>query len=90
MMKSLAAFATFALLAASVIALPGFAPDVKASETVARAKADRLPIKADRLPIHGIARNCSGEVWPNFDNSCLRDDGFAAHVRMVSLTTWRR
>jgi hypothetical protein len=80
MMKSLAAFATFALLAASVIALPGFAPDVKASETVARAKADRLPI-------HGIAQNCSGEVWPN---SCLHDDGFAAHVRMVSLTTWRR
>jgi hypothetical protein len=83
MMKSLAAFAIFALLGASVIALPGFAPDVKASETVALAKADRLPI-------HAIVRNCSGEVWPNFDNSCLRDDGFAAHVRMVSLTTWRR
>ena len=83
MMKSLTALALFALLGAAVIALPGFAPDVKASETVAFAKADRLPV-------HPVVRNCSGEVWPNFNNSCLRDDGFAAHVRTVSLTTARR
>jgi hypothetical protein len=83
MMKSLSALAIFALLGALVVALPGFAPDVKASETTALAKADRLPI-------HPVLRNCSGEVWPDFDNSCLRGDGFAAQVRTVSLTTARR
>jgi hypothetical protein len=83
MIKSLAALAIFALLGALVIVLPGFAPDVKASETVPF-------VKSDRLPIHPIVRNCLGQVWPNFDNSCLRDDGFATQVRKVSLTTARR
>jgi hypothetical protein len=44
MIKSLAAFAVFAVLGASVIALPWFAPKVEASEVVALAKADRLPM----------------------------------------------
>ncbi len=42
MIKSLTALAIFALLGASVIALPGFAPQVKASEVVALAKGDRV------------------------------------------------
>ena len=45
MIKSLAAFAIFAGLAASVIALPGFAPNVEAGEAVALAKADRLEVR---------------------------------------------
>jgi len=44
MIKSLAAFAIFAVLGASVIALPEFAPKVEASEAVALAKADRLEV----------------------------------------------
>ena len=44
MIKSFAAFAIFAVLGVSVIALPGFAPKVEASEAVALAKADRLEI----------------------------------------------
>ena len=83
MIKSLAALAILALLGASVIVLPGFTPDVKASETIALAKADRLPN-------HPIVRNCLGQVWPNFDNSCLRIDGSSSLVRTVSLTTARR
>jgi hypothetical protein len=44
MIKSFAAFAIFAVLGVSVIALPGFAPKVEASEAVALAKADRLEV----------------------------------------------
>ena len=55
MIKSLTALAIFALLGASVIALPGFAPQVKASEVVALAKGDRLAIRP-------IVRNCSSQV----------------------------
>src|SRR5271154_4796053 len=59
MIKSLAAFAIFAVLGASVIALPGFAPKVEASEAVALAKADRLEVRS-------LAQNCFKQVWPNF------------------------
>jgi len=83
MIKSLAALAIFALLGASVIALPGLAPQVKASQMIALAKADRIAFRP-------IVQNCSSQVWPNFDASCLREDGSAALIRTVSLTTARR
>ena len=60
MFKSLMVLSIFGLLGAAVVALPGFAPPVKASEAVALAKADRLDV-----------RNCSQQLWPNFDTSCL-------------------
>jgi hypothetical protein len=81
MIKSLTALAIFALLGASVVALPGFAPQVEASEAVALAKADRLDIRP-------AARNCSQQVWPNFDASCLRKGEVT--VREARLVTARR
>jgi hypothetical protein len=81
MIKSLTALAILALLGASVIALPGFAPQVAASETIALAKADRLELSP-------AARNCSQQVWPNFDASCLRKGD--ATVREARLVTARR
>jgi hypothetical protein len=81
MIKSLAALAIFAILGASVIALPGFAPRVEASETAALAKADRLEVRT-------IAQNCSQQVWPNFDASCLRKG--EVMVREARLITARR
>ena len=81
MIKSLTVLAIFALLGASVVALPGFAPQVEASETVALVKADRLDIRP-------TARNCSQQVWPNFDASCLRNG--EAMVREARLVTARR
>lgn len=81
MIKSLAALAIFAVLGASVMALPGFAPPVAASETVALAKADRLELRS-------VARNCSQQVWPDFDASCLRKDDVM--VRQARLVTARR
>ena len=83
MMKSLVAFAMFALLGVSVMLLPGFAPQVKARETVALAKADRLA----SLP---VARNCLGQVWPDFEASCLRRGESDVRVHEARLVTARR
>ena len=82
MIKSISALAIFALLGVSVIALPGFAPVVKADEAVALAKADRL---AGR-----VAGNCASQNWPNIASSCLRDTESGAAVREVRLVTARR
>ena len=83
MIKSLTTFAIFALLATSVVALPGFAPQVKADEVVALAKADRLPV-------HPVAGNCASQIWPNIASSCLRNAEFGAPIREARLVTARR
>ncbi|MET4039998.1 MULTISPECIES: hypothetical protein [unclassified Bradyrhizobium] len=83
MMKSLIAFAMFALLGVSVMVLPGFAPQVKARETVALAKADRLAS-------HPVARNCVGQVWPDFEASCLRRGESDVRIHEARLVTARR
>jgi hypothetical protein len=83
MIKSLTALAIFALLGASVIALPGFAPRVEARETAALAKADRLEVRP-------VARTCTHQVWPNFDGSCLRHAESGLLVREARLVTARR
>jgi hypothetical protein len=82
MIKSLAAFAIFAVLGASVIALPGLAPKVQASEAVALAKADRLEVRS-------LAPNCFKQVWPNFATACLRNSNSEAIVE-ARLVTARR
>jgi hypothetical protein len=79
MIKSLSALAIFGLLGATVVALPGFAPGVEARETVALAKADRLDV-----------RNCSEQLWPNFDTSCLRSSESGLPVLDVRLVTAHR
>jgi len=79
MIKSLTALAIFGFLGAAVAALPGFAPRVEARETVALAKADRLDV-----------RNCSQQLWPNFDTSCLRSSESGLAVLDVRLVTARR
>ena len=83
MIKSLSALAIFGMLWVAVVALPGFAPQVGANETVALAKGDRLPVG----PVEGI---CSQQIWPNFKASCLRDGDTGATVREARLTTARR
>ena len=83
MIKSISALAIFSLLGAAVIALPGFAPAVKADEVVVLAKADRLTSPP-------VAGNCASQIWPNIASSCLRDTGSGAAVREVRLVTARR
>ncbi len=82
MVKSLAAFAIFALLGTSVIVLPGFAPTVDASEAAVLAKSDRLAV-------HKAAVACSMQVWPDFAASCLQNPASQKIVE-VRLVTARR
>ena len=82
MMKSLASFGILALLVASVIALPGFAPKAEPAAPVALAKADRLEVRS-------LAQNCFKQVWPNFATACLRNSNSEAIVE-ARLVTARR
>jgi hypothetical protein len=81
MIKSLVALLIFLALGASVIALPGFAPKVEASEAPALAKGDRLGFRA-------VAVDCSKEVWPHLPTSCLQSTG--GKVVEARLVTARR
>jgi len=83
MIKSITALAILGLLGVAVVALPGFAPQVKARETSTLAKTDRLVLRP-------IARSCSQQVWPNFDASCLRSGESGVAIREARLVTARR
>lgn len=83
MIKSITTLALVGLLGAAVIALPVFAPQLQAHETSALAKADRLPLRP-------VAGNCSQEVWPNFDASCLRSGEPGGMILEARLVTARR
>jgi len=84
MFKSLSALAILWLLAASVIALPAFAPKVEAGEVAALAKGDRLEM------IRVAAPNCATQVWPDFAVSCLRNTASGAKIQEVRVVTVRR
>jgi hypothetical protein len=83
MIKSLAALATSALLGVSLLALPGFAPEMKANEVVALAKADGLAVPP-------VAANCASQIWPNIASTCLRQTGSGVAVREARLVTAHR
>jgi hypothetical protein len=83
MIKSLTPLAVFVLLGVAVLVLPGFAPEVKANEVVALAKADRLAI-------HPVAGNCASQIWPNIASTCLRNARSDAAVREARLVTAHR
>ena len=77
MIKSISALAVFVALGASVIALPGFAPVVKADEAVAFPKANRLAGSA-------VAGNCARQVWPA---QAAATGGLANRSALASTTT---
>jgi hypothetical protein len=81
MVRSFAALLIFSLLGASVIALPGFAPQVEAREHAALAKADRLDIRTASV-------KCSDGIWPDLPAACLQSAG--AKVVEARLVTARR
>jgi hypothetical protein len=83
MIKSLAAFAIFAVLGTSVVALPWFAPKAEAGETLALAKSDRLEVRS-------FPQNCLKQVWPEYATGCLRNSGSEASVVEARLVTARR
>jgi len=81
MVKSLSAVAIFALLGVSMIALPGFAPEVKAREVAVFGKSDRLEVRTT---------DCSKQVWPNFSASCLRRSGSPSKIQEARLVATPR
>lgn len=83
MVKSLTSFGIFALLGASIIALPGFAPKVEASDTFALAKGDRLHVRSPAV-------DCSQQTWPHLASSCLRSSDRGAPTLVARLVPARR
>jgi hypothetical protein len=78
MMKFLPLFTMIALLsAASIVGLPLFAPQVKANEPV-----------AIQTPSRASAPDCSQQIWPNYQTSCLRSvvGGTAIHDARLVIT----
>lgn len=73
MIKAFAAFAIAAFLAASVIALPSFAPQAEANEGLALAKSDRLAVQPS-------PQNCPEQTWPNLTTACLHNAGSDARI----------
>jgi hypothetical protein len=65
------------------MALPSFAPEVKASEVTALAKGDRLEVRAANA-------NCATQVWPDFASTCLHSPGSGAKISEARLVTARR
>jgi hypothetical protein len=82
MIKSFSA-ALAIMLGFAVLALPVFAPQVRASEPA-------LMMKADRLAVRSSPNDCARQVWPNFEASCLRDGDTGGRVREARLVTARR
>jgi hypothetical protein len=83
MVKSLPALMMLFLLAAAVVALPSFAPEVMADEATALTKGDRLQVRAAVL-------DCSKQIWPDFTASCLRNTDSSGKILEARLVTARR
>jgi len=88
MIKSLTALAIFGLLGAAVVVLPGFAPQVEASETVALAKGDRLDIR----PVAEIVRNRFGPTSKRLvcATRVRSDDSRSSFGHLASLKNYLR
>ena len=80
MIKAFSAIAAAGFIAAALTVLPGFAPQVEASEPQALAKGDRLDIRT-------VGKDCSQQAWPNFEASCLRSAVSKSLVKEARLVT---
>ena len=74
MIKVVSAISVFALAAAALFVLPGFAP---------LPDAGRALQKADRLVSRTVAPDCSKQEWPNFSAACLHGKGEIQAVRLI-------
>jgi len=83
MIKSLAAFAIFAVFGTLVVALPWFPPKAEAGE-------NRVLAKSDRLEVRSFPQNCVKQIWPDLATACLRNSGSEASVVEARLVTARR
>jgi hypothetical protein len=81
MLKAIYAIAAAAIVAASVVLIPGLSPRVEASAP---------PIaKADRAAAPPLSTACSQRTWPYIEAACLRDtrnpQGQAHEARFIAL-----
>jgi hypothetical protein len=74
MIKSIAAIAISAYVAAALFVLPGFAPPVDAKTALA---------KGDRLPSRIISPECAKQMWPDFSAACLHGKAEIVAVRLI-------
>jgi len=88
MFKSLSTLTVFIVLAAAVLALPGFAPKVEAGEAAVTSKDVPALAKGDRLDAR--AASCSTQIWPDFTASCLRNAGSGVRIQEARVVTGRR
>ena len=79
MIKILAAVGGAALLAGTVVLLPGMSPIDPATSQLAYGKADRLDIRS-------YGPGCSERGWPYYEATCLRttDNGEVKRARVVT------
>ena len=82
MRKALYAVAAAATIAAALVLLPSFSPQVQAHGPVLGAKGDRVDARA-------LGGKCSQREWPYFEAGCLRDPrqpfGQARAARIIPL-----
>ena len=83
MLKIAAAVSGAALLAGTIVLLPGMTPMVAAGTSLATVN---IKAKGDRLDIRPIGPACSEQSWPYYEPNCLRGAGNGAPkpVRIVS------
>jgi hypothetical protein len=81
MINSLSALAALALLAVSAMAVPSFAPEMKANETAVLAN--------ERLEVRPAELDCATQVWPNIAASCLRNVDSRGKILDARLVTAR-
>jgi hypothetical protein len=77
-LKVLSGLAAAALVAAAVISLPGFSPEVE-------ARTPPASVKGDRLDIRPVGQDCSQQTWPYYEGNCLRDRNHSGQRRQVRL-----
>lgn len=80
MIKSFATLATISLLGTVFVGLPIFTTAVKAEEVAAL-------VKKDGPANQPVAPDCTQQVWPHFETSCLRSSeagGRISEARLIS------
>ena len=86
LVKTISAVTGAALIAAAIVALPGFVPGVEASSSLPTINT---AAKADRLDVKSYGTGCSTQGWPYFEVSCLRNTKSpqreARQVRVISV-----
>jgi len=81
MIKIAAAIFGAALLAGTIVLLPGMTPMVAAGTSL---NSINTAAKGDRLDVLAYGPACSEQTWPYYEANCIRGAGHGKPVRMVT------